>query len=99
MPVYMMLTKLTAEGRRTVKKHPQRIEEVELEIGKMGVKVLAQYALLGPYDFLNVVEAPDNETIAKASVELGARGTIEIMTLPTITIDQLVRGMKSAVSE
>ena len=93
MPIYIMLTKLTSEGRTTVKKHPERIEEVEMELKKMGVKVLDQYVLLGPYDFLNILEAPNNETIAKASVEFGARGTIEIMTLPAITIDEFVKKM------
>jgi uncharacterized protein with GYD domain len=93
MPTYIMLTKLTSEGRTTVKKHPERIEEVEMELKKMGVKVLDQYVLLGPYDFLNILEAPNNETIAKASVEFGARGTIEIITLPAIAIDEFVKKM------
>ena len=93
MPIYIMLTKLTSEGRTTIKKHPERIEEVEMELKKMGVKVLDQYVLLGPYDFLNILEAPNNETIAKASVEFGARGTIEIITLPAITIDEFVKKM------
>ncbi len=93
MPIYVMLTKLTHEGRTTLKKHPERIEEVDAEMKKMGVKVLAQYALLGPYDFLNILEAPNNEAIAKASVEFGSRGTIEIMTIPAITVDELVKKM------
>ena len=88
-----MLTKLTSEGRTTVKKHPERIEEVDMELKKMGVKVLAQYALLGPYDFLNILEAPNNETIAKASVAFGSRGTVDIITLPAITIDEFVQKM------
>lgn len=93
MPIFVMLTKLTGEGRHTVKKHPERIEEMIREVESMGVKVIAQYVLLGPYDFLNIVEAPDNETISRASVECGARGAIKIMTMPAITVDQLVREM------
>ena len=93
MPTYVMLTKLTHEGRTTIKKHPERIEQVDGEMRKMGVKVLAQYALLGPYDFLNILEAPNNEAVAKVSVEFGSRGTVDIMTLPAITVEELVKKM------
>ncbi len=86
MATYILLTKLTDEGRKTVKERPQRITEVNQEIETMGAKVVAQYAVLGPYDFVNVVEAPDNETVARVSVELGSRGTVDIMTLPAIPI-------------
>lgn len=86
MATYILLTKLTDEGRRTVKERPQRITEVNKEIEAMGARVVAQYAVLGPYDFVNVVEAPDNEAIARVSVELGSRGTVDIMTLPAIPI-------------
>ena len=91
MPLYIMLVKLTHEGRKTIKKHADRILEVDEEIEKMGVKVLDQYALLGSRDFISVLEAPNNEAIAKASIELGSRGTIEIVTLPVITVDELVQ--------
>jgi uncharacterized protein with GYD domain len=93
MPIYIMLSKLTHEGRKTIKKHPERIEEVDVEMEKMGAKVLAQYALLGPYDFLNILEAPNNEAIAKISIEFGSRGTVEIVTLPAIPIDEFVGKM------
>ncbi|MDR2018215.1 MAG: GYD domain-containing protein [Syntrophobacterales bacterium] len=93
MPIYIMLSKLTHEGRKTIKKHPERIEEVDVEMEKMGAKVLAQYALLGPYDFLNILEAPNNEAIAKVSIEFGSRGTVEIMTLPAITIEEFIGKM------
>jgi uncharacterized protein with GYD domain len=88
-----MLSKLTHEGRKTIKKHPERIEEVDVEMEKMGAKVLAQYALLGPYDFLNILEAPNNEAIAKVSIEFGSRGTVEIVTLPAIPIDDFIGKM------
>lgn len=94
MAVYILLSKLTAEGRKTVRENPGRIQEVNKEIEKLGVKVLSQYATLGPYDFVNVVEAPDNKTIVKVSVELGARGTVEITTLPTIVLDEFVATVK-----
>ncbi|HEY3277177.1 MAG TPA: GYD domain-containing protein [Syntrophorhabdaceae bacterium] len=93
MPIYIMLSKLTHEGRKTIKKHPERIEEVDVEMEKMGAKVLAQYALLGPYDFLNILEAPNNEAIAKVSIEFGSRGTVEIVTLPAIPIDDFIGKM------
>ena len=88
MPTYILLSTLTDEGARTIKDRPTRIQEVNKEIEAMGAKVTGQYAVLGMYDFVNVVEAPDNETIAKVSVELGSRGTVRIMTLPAMPIDE-----------
>jgi uncharacterized protein with GYD domain len=89
-----LLTNLTDEGRKTVKANPGRIREVNREIEALGAKVIAQYAVLGPYDFVNVVEAPDNETIARVSVELGSRGTVQIMTLPAIPIETFAKKAK-----
>ncbi len=94
MPVYILLSKLTAEGRKTVRGKPGRIQEVNKEVEAFGVKVLSQYATLGPYDFVTIVEAPDNKTIVRVSVELGARGTVEITTLPTIGLDEFVTTVK-----
>jgi uncharacterized protein with GYD domain len=88
-----MLSTLTDEGRKTIKKHPERIEEVNREIESMGSKVLAQYAVLGEYDFLNILEAPNNEAIAKLSIELGSRGTIQIITLPAIPVEDFIARM------
>jgi len=93
MPIYIMLSTLTDEGRKTIKKHPERIEEVNREIESMGSKVLAQYAVLGEYDFLNILEAPNNEAIAKLSIELGSRGTIQIITLPAIPVEDFIARM------
>jgi uncharacterized protein with GYD domain len=86
METYIMLTKLTEQGRKTVKENPKRTQEVNKEVEGMGGKVVAQYAVLGQYDFVNVVQAPDNKTIAKISLELGARGTLEIMTLAVVSL-------------
>ena len=94
MPLYILLSSLTDEGRKTVNTKPDRIKEVNKEIEGMGAKVLGQYAVLGLYDFVNIVEAPSNETMAKISVMLGARGTIQIMTLPAMTIEQFVKTLK-----
>jgi uncharacterized protein with GYD domain len=88
-----MISTLTDEGRKTIKKHPERIEEVNREIESMGAKVLAQYAILGQYDFLNILEAPNNEAIAKLSIELGSRGTIQIITLPAIPVEDFIARM------
>jgi len=90
MPFYVLLSTLTDEGAKTIKSKPERIREVNKEIEAFGVKVLHQYAVLGPYDFVNVVEAPDNETIFKLSVELSSRGTIKIMSMPAIPTDELI---------
>jgi len=87
MAVYIMLTTLTDEGRKTIKANPKRIKEVNSEVEAMGVKILAQYALLGQYDFLNVLEAPDNKAIAKVALELGSRGTLQTMTMSAMSLD------------
>jgi len=94
MPIYIFLSTLTAEGRKTVKARPERILEVDKEIEALGVKVLSQYAVLGPYDFVNVVEAPDNETIGRASVELGSRGTIQIVSMPATPVEEFIAAIK-----
>ena len=94
MPIYIMMNRLTNEGRKTIKDNPERIREVDKEIENMGVKVLAQYATLGMFDFINILEAPDNETIARVSTELGARGTIDIMTLSAIPIFEFVEKIR-----
>ncbi|MCX7624292.1 MAG: GYD domain-containing protein [Thermomicrobium sp.] len=99
MPIYVMLSTLTDDGMETLHEHPDRIKEVNQEIERLGVKVLYQWAVLGPYDFVNVVEAPDNETIARVSVELGARGTVKLMTMPAIPIDDFIARLKEGREE
>jgi len=89
MPTFLMLTNLTAEGVRTLKNHPGRIAEVNKEVEQMGVKVVSQYATLGQYDFVTVVEAPDEKTMAKVSVELGSRGTMTSQTLAALPAEDL----------
>jgi uncharacterized protein with GYD domain len=90
MPTYIMLTKLTPEGIQTVKNNPARIREVNTEIAQLGAEVKAQWATLGEYDFVNVIEAPDEKTIARVSLELGSRGTSRYETLTAIPIDDFI---------
>ncbi len=94
MPIYLMLTTLTDEGRKTVKEKPSRIKQVNKEVEKMGVKILSQYALLGAYDFVNILEAPDNQTIARVAVELGSRGALNTTTLAALSVDEFINGLK-----
>ena len=94
MAHYVMLTTLTDERRKTLKKNPERIKEVNKEVEAMGAKVLAQYAVLGPYDFVNILEAPDNKTVAKLSVELGSRGTMQGITMAAISTDEFINSLK-----
>jgi uncharacterized protein with GYD domain len=89
MPTYVMLTNLTPEGVRTLKNNPNRVAEVNKEVESIGVKVLAQYATLGAFDFVTIVEAPDDKTMAKVSVELGSRGTMSSQTLPAMPPEEL----------
>jgi uncharacterized protein with GYD domain len=91
MAYYVILSKLTDEGRKTIKQKPERILEVNKELETMGVKMKEQFAVLGPYDFVNIVEAPDNLTIMKASAEIGSRGSVHLLTLPAITAEEFVK--------
>ncbi len=94
MSIYVMLTTLTDEGRKTVKINPERIKEVNQEVEAMGAKVLAQYALLGQYDFVNILEAPDSKTITRVAIELGSRGTLQTTTLTAMSIDDFITSVK-----
>ena len=94
MGAYVMLTTLTDEGRKTVKEKPERIKEVNKEVEAMGVKIISQYALLGPYDFVNILEAPSNEMISKVAIELGSRGTLQTMTMAAMSLDDFIATLK-----
>ena len=94
MATYILLSTLTDEGRRTLKERPERLQEVNREIEAMGARVTHQYAVLGTYDFINILEAPDNETIARISVELGARGTVQLTTLPALPVEMFTKMLK-----
>jgi len=96
MPIYILLSKLTSEGRRTIKGKPERIKEVNREIEAFGAKVLEQFAVLGDYDFVNIVEAPSNEAVAQVSIELGSRGTVQITSMPATPIDDFISMIKGA---
>jgi uncharacterized protein with GYD domain len=94
MPKYVLLTNLTDDGAKTIKEKPERIAEVDREMEALGVKVLMQLAVLGKYDFVNIVEAADNITIAKASLELARRGTLRIHTMPAIELEEFIASLK-----
>jgi len=90
MPYYVTLANLTEQGRKTIKTRPERIREVNKELTAMGGKILAQYATLGPYDFVTILEAESNDVIMGISVELSARGTLQLMSLPALDIDKFI---------
>ena len=94
MAFYIMLTTLTDEGRRTIRDNPERIKEVNKEVELMGVKILSQYAILGPYDFVNILEAPSDEIAAKLAIHLSARGTVQTTTLAAMSVDDLIATLK-----
>ena len=93
MAVFIMLTKLTSNGVRTIKDNPGRVQEVNREVEQLGVKVLNQWATLGEYDFVSVVEAPDETTMAKVSVELGSRGTTSNETRAAIPAEDFIKSL------
>ena len=90
MATYIMLVNLTDDGRKTLKERPERLQAVNKEVESMGARVKAQYATMGGYDFVNIIEAPTNEVMARLAVELGSRGTIQITTLPAMGVDDFV---------
>jgi uncharacterized protein with GYD domain len=93
MATFIMLSTLGPEGAATVHENPERIKAVNDEVESMGVKVLQQYALLGPYDFCNILEAPDEQTMARVALTLSARGTLKSLTLTAIPIDEFIQNM------
>ena len=93
MAIYVMITSLTDEGRKTVRESPESIKDDNQEVEAMGAKVLAQYALLGPYDFVNILEAPDNKVITKIAMELSARGTLHTITMAAMTLDEFINSI------
>lgn len=93
MAIYVMLTNLTDEGRKTLKQNPNRLKEVNKEVEAMGAKILAQYSVLGPYDFVNILEARDNAAVAKVAMELGSRGTLQTLTLAAMDLDEFVSNL------
>lgn len=94
MPTYVMLTTVGPDGWARIREQPERINEVTSEVEAMGLKVVAQYALLGQWDFLNVIEAPDEATMARAAVALAARGTMRTTTLQAVAVDDLIATLR-----
>jgi uncharacterized protein with GYD domain len=97
MPTYLMLSTLTPDGVGTIKHNPQRIKEVNDEVESLGARITSQWALLGRFDFLTVVEAPDEATMTRVSLELGSRGSAHYETLPAIPIDEFIDSVERGV--
>ena len=95
MPPYILLSTLTDDGAATITKKPERVQEVNKEIQKLGVSVREKYAVLGPFDFVNIVDAPDNATLARVSAELGSRGSVKITTRAAMPIGEFVSSLKA----
>jgi uncharacterized protein with GYD domain len=93
MPTYVMFTTLNSDGVQTLKNNPARIREVNREVEQLGATVKAQWATLGRFDFVNIIEAPDEETMARVSMELGSRGTGRYETLPAIPVDDFIASL------
>jgi uncharacterized protein with GYD domain len=95
VPTYILLSSLNPGGLETLKERPERLREVNQEIERMGATVKEQYAVLGPFDFVTILEAPDNATVAKISVSMGARGTVRIQSLPATPVEEFIQSLKS----
>lgn len=96
MSLYIMLSTLSESGRKVLRERPGWIRKVNADVERMGARVVAQYAVLGPYDFVTVVEAPDNATISRVSVELGARGGMAGMTMAAIPLDEFIQRLEGS---
>ena len=93
MPHYVMLSSLSESGRKVLRERPGWIRKVNRELEARGARVKAQYAVLGPYDFVTILEAPDNETVSAISIEMGARGSVQMMTMPAMPLDAFISGL------
>jgi len=93
VPTYILLSSLTAQGVQTLRSNPDRLREMNRDVEELGAKVLHQWATLGPFDFVNVVEAPDDATIARVSVTLGARGSAKLQTMAALDIDEFLNAL------
>src|SRR3954470_21213401 len=93
MPTFVLLSTLTPEGVQTIKNNPSRIREVNKEIEQLGATVKAQWATLGRFDFVNIVEADDEKAIARVSLELGSRGTAKYETLAAIPVEDFISSL------
>jgi uncharacterized protein with GYD domain len=94
MPIYLMLTTLTDEGRKVIQDDPESLKDINKEVEHLGVKILDQYALLGQYDFVSILEAPSNEAVAKLAIRLSSKGTMQTLTLAAITLDDLIKTLR-----
>lgn len=94
MGIYLMLSKLTEKGRKTIKENPEKIREVNEKVERMGVKILSQYALFGPYDFVNILKAENDELVMKLVIDVTAGGKLEVQTLPAVHVDTFIESMK-----
>src|SRR5918993_2934275 len=94
MAIFIMLSRLSPEGMKTLRSNPERLREVNQEVEGFGARVVQQYALLGPHDFITVLEAPDAETVSRVSVELSSRATASYETLPAIEVDEFVARLR-----
>ena len=90
MPKYLMLSRLSERGLQTLRANPERVREVNRDVEEMGAKVVHQWFVLGPYDFVNIIEAPDASTIARISVALGARGSVHTQSYEMLEVDDLL---------
>ena len=91
MPTYILLTTLTAQGVQTLKSNPGRLREVNADVEELGAKVLHQWFVLGPHDFVNIVEAEGSAVIAEVSVSLGARGSVHTQSYEMLEVDDLIK--------
>ena len=98
MATYIMLSQLSPDGANTLLENPERLKQVNAEVEGMGAKVLAQYAVLGPYDFVTILESDDAPSMSTVALQLGARGTLKTITLAAVPVDEFIANVKKATS-
>lgn len=94
MPTYILLGTLTEEGTSHLRAHPEWVDEVKEDLEKLNIKITAQYAVLGPYDIVTIVEAPDNRSVVRVSTQLTLRGNVKVTTLPALPIEDFLASLK-----
>ena len=96
---YISLVRLSPEGLDLVNANPREPLIAEQTIGVAGVTPLGIYAVLGHYDYVAIIEAPDNDAVARWSVEFGARIRAEITTMPAVPISHMERPSGGTVDD
>ena len=88
MPTYIILLRWTQQGIADIKNGPARLDAAKQAFQARGAEIKAHYLVMGQYDLVSIVEAPDDETLAKLVLSVGSLGSVSSETLRAFTEDE-----------